>query len=136
MPIIIISPELMLVFKGILPSFAIAFIGFLLGKWDRSLHQKTISNLIFYVFSPCLVFSSLHKRSFDLKEFCVIGGAVVFIIALMAPLALLFKKRSGVLENGYYLPIIFMSTGTLTQRRSTTMNIFMTNTISMSTIWQ
>lgn len=109
----IMSPELLLIFKGILPSFAIAFFGFLLGKWDESLHQKTISNLIFYVFSPCLVFTSLHKRSFDLREFCVIGGAVIFIIALMAPLAFLFKRKAGVQENGYYLPIIFMSTGTL-----------------------
>lgn len=113
MPSSLLSPELMLVFKGITPSFAIAFIGFLLGKWDKSLHQKTISNLIFYLFSPCLVFTSLHKRSFDLREFCVIGGAVIFLIALMAPLAFIFKKRTGVQENGYYLPIIFMSTGTL-----------------------
>lgn len=107
------SPEMMLVFKGIIPSFAITFIGFLLGRWDKSLHQKTISNLIFYLFSPCLVFTSLHKRSFDLREFCVIGGAVIFLIAMMAPLAYLFKRRSGIRENGYYLPIIFMSTGTI-----------------------
>jgi predicted permease len=109
----IFSPELMLVFKGIIPSFAITFFGFLLGKWDKSLHQKTVSNLIYLIFSPCLVFTSLHKRSFDLREFCVIGGAVVFLIALMAPLAFVLKKRSGIRENGYYLPIIFMSTGTL-----------------------
>ena len=108
-----LSPELILICKGIIPSFAITFVGFLLGRWDKSLHQKTISNLIYYLFSPCLVFTSLHKRSFDLREFCVIGGAVVFIIVLMVPLAFLFKKTSGIRENGYYLPIIFMSTGTL-----------------------
>ena len=107
------SSELMLVLKGIIPSFAIAFIGFLLGRWDKSLHQKTVSNLIYYLFSPCLVFTSLHKRAFDVREFCIIGGAVIFIVAMMVPFAYLFKKSSGIRENGYYLPIIFMSTGTL-----------------------
>jgi malate permease and related proteins len=109
----IFPPELMLVFKGIIPSFAITFLGFLLGKWDKSLHQKTVSNLIYFLFSPCLVFTSLHKRSFDLREFCIIGGAVLFLLALMSPLAFILKKKSGIVEKGYYLPIIFMSTGTL-----------------------
>jgi predicted permease len=108
-----ISPEMLLVLKAIIPSFAIAFIGYLLGRWDKSVHQKTVSNLIYYVFSPALIYSSMHKRLFDLKEMAVIGGAVIFLIAVMFPAAWFCKKRAGVAENGYYLPIIFMSTGTL-----------------------
>lgn len=109
----LVSNELLMVIKSIVPSFAIAFIGYLLGKWDNSVHQKTISNLIYYLFSPCLIFSSLHKRAFDVREFSIIGGAVLFLVAVMFPIAAFFKKRAAVQENGYYLPIIFMSTGTL-----------------------
>jgi predicted permease len=109
----LVSKEMLMVITAIVPSFAIAFIGYLLGRWDRSVHQKTVSNLIYYLFSPCLIFSSLHKRAFDLREFTIIGAAVLFLIAAMLPLAAFFKKRAGVRERGYYLPIIFMSTGTL-----------------------
>ncbi len=109
----LISPELLLVLKAIIPSFAIAFIGYLLGRWDKSVHQKTVSNLIYYVFSPALIYASMHKRIFDPREMVIIGGAVIFLIAIMFPFAWFCKKRAGVEENGYYLPIIFMSTGTL-----------------------
>ncbi len=104
---------MLMVIKAVVPSFAIAFIGYLLGRWDKSVHQKTVSNLIYYLFSPCLIFSSIHKRTFDLQEFAIIGGAVLFLIAAMFPLAAYFKKRANIQENGYYLPIIFMSTGTI-----------------------
>jgi len=107
------SHEMLLVIKAIVPSFAIAFIGYLLGRWDNSVHQKTVSNLIYYLFSPCLIFSSLHKRAFDIREFTIIGGAVLFLIVAMFPIAAYFRKRAGIAEKGYYLPIIFMSTGTL-----------------------
>lgn len=104
---------MLMVFRAVVPSFAIAFIGYLLGRWDKSVHQKTVSNLIYYLFSPCLIFSSLHKRVFDVKEFTIIGGAVLFLIVAMYPIAAFFRDRYGIAEKGYYLPIIFMSTGTI-----------------------
>lgn len=109
----LISNEVLTVLRAVIPSFAIAFIGYLLGRWDRSVHQKMVSNLVYYLFSPCLIFSSLHKRTFDPREFAIIGVSVLILIAAMFPLAAFFRKRAGVNENGYYLPIIFMSTGTL-----------------------
>jgi predicted permease len=108
-----ISPEFLLVLRAVIPSFAITFIGYMLGRWDKSIHQKTVSNLIFYVFSPALIYSSLHKRLFDPRELFIIGGAVFLLIAAMLPITWFFKRRAQVTEKGYYLPIIFMSTGTL-----------------------
>ena len=102
-----------MVLRAVIPSFAITFIGYLLGRWDKSLHQKTVSNLIYYVFSPALIYSSLHKRRFNPEEFCIIGGGVIFLIAVMFVIAWFSKRQSRIQENGYYLPIIFMSTGTL-----------------------
>ncbi len=105
--------EILAVIRAVIPSFAIAFVGFMLGRVDPNLHQKTISNLIYYVFSPCLIFSSLHKRAFDLGEFGILSVAVILLIAGMMPVAYLFKRRAKIRENGYYLPVIFMSTGTI-----------------------
>ena len=107
------SPDMLMVLRAVIPSFAITFVGYLLGRWDSILHQKTVSNLIYYVFSPALIYSSLHKRVFDPREFCIIGSAVIFLIGIMYPLAGFFKRKTHVAESGYYLPIIFMSTGTL-----------------------
>ncbi len=111
----IMSNEMLIIIRAVLPSFTIALLGFMLGKLDnnREMNQKTISNMVYYFFTPCLVFSSLHKRSFDFQEFAVIGGAAFILIGIMTPLALYFKKRAGVRENGYLLPIIFMNTGNI-----------------------
>ena len=111
----IVSNEMLLIIRAVLPSFTIALLGFMLGKFDsqREMNQKTISNMVYYFFTPCLVFSSLHKRSFDFQEFFVIGGAAFILIAIMTPVAFFIKKRAGVHENGYVLPIIFMNTGNI-----------------------
>ncbi|MDD5107020.1 MAG: AEC family transporter [Desulfuromonadaceae bacterium] len=106
---------MLIIIRAVLPSFTIALLGFMLGKLDskREMNQKTISNMVYYFFTPCLVFSSLHKRSFDFQEFAVIGGAALLLIAIMTPVAFFCKKRAGVTQNGYVLPIIFMNTGNI-----------------------
>jgi malate permease and related proteins len=111
----LISPEMLVVTRAVLPSLTIALLGVLLGKVDRKreLNQKTISNMVYYFFTPCLVFSSLHKRSFDFLEFSLIGGAAFLLIAVMTPIAFYFKRQAGVKQNGYCLPIIFMNTGNI-----------------------
>lgn len=111
----LMSDEMLTIIRAVLPSFVIALLGVMLGKLDskRELNQKTISNMVFYFFTPCLVFSSLHKRSFDFQEFAVIGGAALVLIALMTPVAFYLKKQAGVKENGFVLPIIFMNTGNI-----------------------
>ncbi|MDD2365050.1 MAG: AEC family transporter [Desulfuromonadaceae bacterium] len=109
------SSEMLIIVRAVLPSFTIAMLGFMLGKLDskREMNQKTISNMVYYFFTPCLVFSSLHKRSFDFQEFAVIGGAALLLIAVMTPVAFLFKRQASVQQNGYVLPIIFMNTGNI-----------------------
>lgn len=111
----LVSAEMFLIIRAVVPSFTIAFAGFFLGKMDkqRELNQKTISNMVYYFFTPCLIFSSLHKRSFDLAEFALIGGSAVVLIACMTPIAFYLKKKQHIKENGFCLPIIFMNTGNI-----------------------
>jgi hypothetical protein len=107
------SPPTIMVFNAVVPSFIIALVGFLMAKWDKNLHKKTVSNLIYYIFSPCLIFSSLYKRDFDPNEFGVIALAVAVLIAAMMVVGYFLKRIENVKENGYYLPVAFMSTGTI-----------------------
>ena len=107
------SPETLLSIRAIVPSYAIAFLGFLLGRWDKSLHRKTISDLIYYVFSPCLIFSALYKRTFNPREFLTLGLSAMVLILAMFPLAWAYKRLARIEGRGIYLPIVFMSTGTV-----------------------
>ncbi len=109
------SRQTFLIFSSVIPSFAIAFAGFWLGRLDiaHQINQKSVSNLVYYFFVPSLIFSSTHKRSFDLSEFSLLFVSVLAMILLMLPVALLLKRRTGVKRHGFILPIIFMNTGNI-----------------------
>lgn len=110
-----ISKQTFLIISAVIPSFAIAFAGFWLGRVDhkRELNQKSISNLVYYFLIPALIFSSTHKRAFDSSELFLLFGSALVMIVLMVPVALLMKRWVGVSRNGFILPIIFMNTGNI-----------------------
>lgn len=107
------SVETILVIQAVVPSFIIAFVGLALAKVDKGFSQKTVSNLIYYAFSPCLIFSSLYRRTFNYQEFGVLALAVVVLIFVMMGVACFTKRIENIAQRGYYLPVIFMSTGTV-----------------------
>ena len=91
------SNQNFLIISAVIPSFAIAFAGFWLGRLDtkRELNQKSISNLVYYFLVPSLIFSSTHKRAFDPSEFSLLFVSAIAMILLMVPVALLLKRRAG-----------------------------------------
>ncbi len=109
------SGQTFLIFSSVIPSFAIAFAGFWLGKLDigQQINQKSVSNLVYYFLVPSLIFSSTHKRSFDISEFSLLFVSVLSMILLMAPVAIFLKHRAAEKRNGFVLPIIFMNTGNI-----------------------
>ncbi len=98
---------------AVLPSFAIAAVGYIYSLKDRSLDMKSVANLVYYIFSPSLVFSSLSKQSFALQEFLMLGTSVIILIFSLMLLATIYMKMSGITNNGFYLPVIFMNTGNI-----------------------
>jgi hypothetical protein len=70
---------------NILPIFLAAGTGFLLG---RRLHPdlKTVSRLTLYLFSPCLVFTSLTRAALSAREF---WGMALFALAVIGSMTLL-----------------------------------------------
>ena len=101
------------IIQAVLPSFAIAFLGYIYSVRDSSLDMKSIANLIYYIFSPCLVFSSLAQRPFHSQEFFMISFSVVVLIFGMMFVAWFYMKLTKITESGFYLPIIFMNTGNI-----------------------
>jgi predicted permease len=72
--------------NNILPVFLAAGTGFLLGRY-LNVNPKTLSQAVFYVFSPCLVFNLLTRSNLDIGDllssfsFCVLNVLIMGFIA-------------------------------------------------------
>ncbi len=101
------------IIQAVIPSFAIVFLGYIYSVKDNTLDLKSIANLIYYIFSPCLVFSSLARRSFHFQEFLMIGFSVIVLIFSLMAITWVYMKLARIKGGGFYLPIIFMATGNI-----------------------
>lgn len=72
--------------NNLAPILLIAAAGYLLGK-QFQINPRTFSQVLFYFFSPCLVFNALSKSRLSDAEFLKLAGfaiAVVFLVGLLA----------------------------------------------------
>jgi hypothetical protein len=79
--------ELLTLFaNNLLPIILMAGAGFFLGK-GLNLNPKTLSQVIFYIFSPCLVFKLLTHSELanqDILSTMLYAGSFVLLLALLA----------------------------------------------------
>jgi predicted permease len=73
-------------YSNILPTMLAAGAGYLLGRRLRP-DVRSIARLAFYIFSPCLVFSSLSQSQLDSVEIGLIAAVALGTIGLVAALA-------------------------------------------------
>jgi predicted permease len=100
------------VFEVVFPVFAIIGVGYLLARNTR-LDVSTISEIMVYTSSPCLIFTSIAKREIVPSEWLVMGGAAVVIVLGSGLLMALYQRASGVRMRGLYLPTMFMNAGNM-----------------------
>ncbi len=77
--------------NNILPIFVVALIGFAL-RSGLGVDKRALSNLAFYAFSPCLVFSALVNSTIAGDEFLQIASFAILSTLLMGAIALIFSK--------------------------------------------
>ncbi len=75
-----------LFFNNLSPIFLISGSGFLIGKWLQ-VKPRIFSQVVFYIFSPCLVFKLLVNSQLGLSDFLRMGGFTVALMTLMGILA-------------------------------------------------
>lgn len=75
---------LSLFWNNLLPIFLIAGIGFLVGRWLR-ISPKPLSQVVFYIFSPALIFTLIANSELSSAVILRIG-LIVFVIALVLAL--------------------------------------------------
>jgi malate permease and related proteins len=76
---------------NILPIFLVAGIGYLLRR-QLMVDKQTLSSIVFYALSPCLVFSSLVNSVLPLDEVGRLAGFTVVSIIIMGGVTLLFGR--------------------------------------------
>ena len=77
------------------PVFVIAGIGFAWIKRGQAFDNDTVSSLVMYIGSPCLIYSSLTTNSPDLDSLIQMSLTAVFVIVCGLALGYVFLKIMG-----------------------------------------
>ncbi len=90
--------------NNLLPIFLVSGAGFLLGKF-LTVDSRSLGRVVFYVFSPLLVFDLMVKSTLDLRQAFTTVAFTASVIAVMGTLAFLLGKLFG-FERPYLLAVI------------------------------
>jgi predicted permease len=90
--------------NNLLPIFLVSGAGFLLGKF-LTVDSRSLGRVVFYIFSPLLVFDLMLKSELSLQQALVTVAFTSSVIALMGLLALLLGKLFR-LERPHLLAVI------------------------------
>ncbi len=87
--------ELFLIFAdNIAPVFLVAMVGFVVGR-RLQIEPKTLARLVFYIFSPALVFRSLATTGISLLELGQLIVVMGLIYVVMAAITYLIMRKQG-----------------------------------------
>ena len=90
--------------NNLLPIFLVSGAGFVLGKF-LTVDSRSLGRVVFYVFSPLLVFDLLLKSALNLRQAFTTVAFTVSVIAIMGLIAFLLGKLFR-LEKPYLLAVI------------------------------
>jgi predicted permease len=76
---------------NLLPILLVALAGYVLGK-SLTIDSRSAGRIVFYIFSPLLVFNLMMKSQLDLKQALITIGFTASVIAVMGLLAFAFGK--------------------------------------------
>jgi predicted permease len=96
--------------NNLLPIFLVGGAGFLLGKL-LPIEPRSLGRVVFYIFSPLLVFDLMMKSALDLKQSLTIVGFTASVIAVLGTFAFLFGKLFRLDKAGLLAVILTVAFG-------------------------
>ncbi len=96
----------------VVPVFTVIGVGFTFGRLKK-INMRTITDIVIYIGSPCLAFSSLLSKRVIPKELVMLALSVFFISLGCGGGAWLFSYLSKIKARGFYLPVMFMNSGNM-----------------------
>jgi len=95
------------------PIFLITALGYLWARKDQPFDNATISSLVMYIGTPCLVFHSLTSLKPELNELKTLGLASVGVITLCLILGYLGLKIARLDRNAFLPALTLANTGNM-----------------------
>lgn len=92
------------------PVFLIAGLGFIWARRALPFDNNTISTLVMFLGSPCLIYSSLTANAPDLADLFRMAAAAVFVVAAAAVLGYIILKMLG-WQISSFLPSLIQPNG-------------------------
>lgn len=96
--------------NNLFPILLIAGIGYLIGK-TLQIDPRSISRVVFYVFSPCLVFSVLTSSQLNRGDLLKMTGVTLSVVVSMAALTFVIGKLMKL--NRRMLAAVILTTMTI-----------------------
>lgn len=100
-------------FSIVVPVYVCAGIGFLWVRAGRTFDTRLMTDLVFFIGSPCLTFSSLVSQSIDLGVLRDMLIAVLLATSCLGGMAAVVLKLSGYPLGTYLAPMTFGNTGNM-----------------------
>ena len=107
------SNLLNLFYNNVLPIFLAAGTGYVLSRYLR-LNPRTLSQVIFYIFSPCLVFNLIRTsklKNDDIFRMILFAAAVIIIVGVVTYAIGKLMHLERRLMAGVLLSTMFMNAG-------------------------
>ena len=97
---------------AVVPVFALISIGFCFAHWKK-ITLVPITELIVYLGTPSLVFTSLASRPIFLNDIFILAAGVLFIFTGVGFLIGLYFSLFRFSSRGFALPVLFMNAGNM-----------------------
>src|SRR5688572_17394864 len=104
--------ELLKPLAPVIPVFLLATIGFIFAHWKK-INLGSLTEIIVYLTTPSLVFTSLASRPLFAADIAVLFGAVAMIFAGVGLLIGLYFFVFQFRSRGFALPVLFMNAGNM-----------------------
>lgn len=101
-----------MIFATVLPVFFIIALGWLFAKF-KNINLGAVSEIILYITTPCLIFSSLLKNQVVMADFFTIALSVLAVTSGCGLATWIFLRLSRRNCRGLYLPVMFMNAGNM-----------------------
>lgn len=96
----------------VFPVFLLIAVGFIFAHWKK-ISLTSVTEIIVYLGTPSLVFSSLASKPLYAADIMVLSGGVLLIFAGVGLLICLYFFLTGFSSRGFALPTLFMNAGNM-----------------------
>ncbi len=104
--------ELFRALSPVIPVFILIACGFVFAQWKR-INLTSLTEIIVYLGTPSLVFSSLASKPFFAGDIAVLFGGILIIFAAVGLLIRLYFFFFHFSSRGFALPSLFMNAGNM-----------------------